>query len=295
MDCKKIEKFIISYIYDELPQRIKIKLEDHFTICENCKTILKDYKMILVMEKEREIMTPSALLDRSILTIARQELQSKKKLVSSKNPAKSFYPSWALAAVFMAVAVLIWNISPMFYNTKPQLNTASKLQSDRIKTDVNKHIIIREPLNRTPDNQLKDAQVTEQKSNLTEAQPDTVQAKNKDSDSEYTYTKHPIDPYYDSFDSRGIPSGADFASFQHRKGLVLKNKGNCYDANNIFESIIKEYPWYNGIKKVYIDSADCYAKMGDKNTALNQLQTMVQKFPQDQDEIDKLISELQGQ
>lgn len=289
MDCKKIEKFIISYIYEELPRRKNLKVEAHFSVCEKCRTMLKEYRIVMALKKERMMTEPPASLDDLILSRARQEISSRKRLASTRSPLKPYYPSWALAATLIGVFMFIWYLSPQFSKmVKPENKTAGinlgekNVSSNRIKVISTPDIVKTEV-------EPKVAIASKPASLTTKPKVKIEKSEEKVAESEYSYTKHPIEPYDDSFGiNRSLP-GVDFVTFQHRKGLELKNLGNCQDANYIFERIIREHPKYQGIRNVYMDSADCYAKMGDKGHALDQLELMVKIFPQDEEEIHKLI------
>jgi tetratricopeptide (TPR) repeat protein len=285
MECSKLKNWIIPYIYKDVSSTKKTKIEKHLSGCPDCKNMLDDYNKILGNVQKNELQKPPSHLDTMILSKARQNSYVKTKVTERRSFIKPFYPSWALAAAFLGVIMIIIHVTPRINNYFSS-NIAKLEDSQKLdKQDSSKiNIVSLSPLKLSTPNSLKNVV----KSNLNEEKADMKQDNTPDD----PYNKHPFAPYDDSVKVYQAPSDVDLAAYQHERGVALKNQGRCQDANNIFENIIRDYPRYQKIKNVYIDSADCYSKLGQKYDAVTQLQKYLEIYPQEEEVLKKLIEEI---
>jgi len=292
MECDKIRNLIIPYIYKELTLKKLKKFENHLSVCQECKTLIKDYKMILENVDNNSNFVPSQNLDFKILAKARQNTSFKNRLAHRKKPLKPFYPSWALAAALVGVVMIIWHFSPFMENSfVPQI--AQNLQKQNQEKFEKSKIGISK-LSRDNNNSPIPENVSINEMSLSDKSNQQKIEIKEEPLIEDPYNKHPFGPYDDNtLRIDRVPAGVDFASYQHKIGLELKNQGRCQDANYIFDRIIREFPKYTRIRKVYIDSADCYSKMGKKYDAVTRLEMYLEKFPQEEEVIKKLIEEIE--
>ena len=295
MECNKIKNLIIPYIYNELSSRKKSRVDTHVSSCPECQSLLHDFKSLMGHFNKSQLKVPPSHLDSKILAKARQNTSFKNKLAMRRKPLKPLYPSWALAAALLGVIMVIWHVSPRIDTIDdflPQMAQKEERMKSK-KLEKNKVGIVKLSEVQTPApllNLEKDHAIPV----IVESNNHNIEIKHDDLP-EDPYNKHPFEPYDDSSRFYRIPSGVDFAAFQHQRGIELKQQGNCQDANHIFERIIKEYPKYKKIRRVYIDSAECYSKMGKKSYAVTQLEIYMKRFPNEEETIKKIIEEIEKQ
>ena len=292
MECKKFKDLIIPYIYNELTLKKKNRVDEHISKCSECKSTIKDFENILGLVQQKEIIEPPSYIDSKIMARARQSTSFKHKIAFRRKPLKPLYPSWGLAVALIGVIMVIWHISPNINTifTPHILQNANNQELDRLKKNkigiTGKYPDIDLSTSLSPETAAAIPVLVESDEEKTEIKQDIT--------FEDAYNKHPYGPYDDnSFRFHRVPSGADFAAFQHQRGIEYKNQGRCQDANYIFQKIINEYPKYQKIKSVYIDSADCYSKLGKKYDAVTQLQMYLERFPHEKEVIQKLIEKIE--
>jgi len=293
LKCNKIKDLIVSYIYDELSLKQKEKLDLHISSCSECSRMVDDYKGILDNSGFTESIEPSSYLDTRILTRARQNTSFNNKLAFRRKPLKPLYPTWALTAILIGVILVIFNIYPRIDTVfTPQI--AKIVQKGKDKALKKSKVGIVHMVDENASSSVTDLTIEKEESIpvLVESNKnDTVIKPSRSLDD--AYNKHPFAPYGKDSTVQRLPQNVDFASFQYEKGVKLKSEGNCQDANDIFVRIIREYPRYARIKMVYIDSADCFSKLGKNHDALNILESYLKQFPKEENEIRKIIADIE--
>ena len=79
IDCKNLEKFIIDFIDDALPEDTKLSFLQHIEECEHCNAYLQDYRKTITLSKAtfaqerqaKEVGLPEELID-AILVASRK-------------------------------------------------------------------------------------------------------------------------------------------------------------------------------------------------------------------------------
>ena len=51
IDCENLEKFIIDFLDDELPIKIKLSFLQHIEECEHCEKYLQEYRKTINLSK----------------------------------------------------------------------------------------------------------------------------------------------------------------------------------------------------------------------------------------------------
>jgi tetratricopeptide (TPR) repeat protein len=78
MDCKKAEKLLVEYLYQELSPRHTVDLERHLEVCDACSATLENWRAIHRGYQKAIEDTPAApYLNQRILAAAKEELQRK--------------------------------------------------------------------------------------------------------------------------------------------------------------------------------------------------------------------------
>jgi tetratricopeptide (TPR) repeat protein len=78
MDCKKAEKLLVEYLYQELSPKHTVDLERHLEVCDACTTMLENWRAIhRGYQKIIEEAPPAPYLSQRILAAAKEEIQRK--------------------------------------------------------------------------------------------------------------------------------------------------------------------------------------------------------------------------
>ncbi len=78
MDCKKAEKLLVEYLYQELSPKHTVDLEKHLEVCDVCSHTLENWRAIhRGYQKTNEEPPTVPYLKQRILTAAKEELQRK--------------------------------------------------------------------------------------------------------------------------------------------------------------------------------------------------------------------------
>ena len=92
MDCKKAEKLLVEYLYQELSPRHTVDLERHLEVCDACTSMLENWRAIhRGYQKIIEEAPAAPYLSQRILAAAKEELKRKpsfsEKFVAILRPA----------------------------------------------------------------------------------------------------------------------------------------------------------------------------------------------------------------
>lgn len=78
MTCKKFEKLISLYIYDELPDDQKASFESHVSACQACNAVLARYRRVRNLASETAAPVPVPDWDQAWLSVRRDIIQKRK-------------------------------------------------------------------------------------------------------------------------------------------------------------------------------------------------------------------------
>jgi tetratricopeptide (TPR) repeat protein len=78
MDCKKAEKLLVEYLYQELSPKYTVDLEKHLAVCDKCAQTLENWRAIhRGYQKSTDEAPAVPYLRQRILSAAKEELQRK--------------------------------------------------------------------------------------------------------------------------------------------------------------------------------------------------------------------------
>ncbi|NER13611.1 hypothetical protein GWK08_09195 [Leptobacterium flavescens] len=129
MDCKEIEKYLISYAEGVLDTSLSTEIEKHLTSCESCRKELQEIEFLFeLLQKDKEI-EPSEKLRSGFYQMLEREKQEQSAVIPLQRE-KSF--SWK---PLMRIAATIALIISGYYFGKYQQNKLGQEQLATLNTE----------------------------------------------------------------------------------------------------------------------------------------------------------------
>ena len=124
MNCKKAEKLLVEYLYQELSPSQTVAIEKHLQSCENCAKTLESWRAIHGGFQNSDYPEVSPYLKQKILTAARQELTRKPTFM--ERFSFLLKPSFVLPVMIFGLLALFY--IPFRANRNTEIVMASKPQ-----------------------------------------------------------------------------------------------------------------------------------------------------------------------
>ncbi|ARA92918.1 hypothetical protein AWN76_006910 [Rhodothermaceae bacterium RA] len=58
LSCEDVNRFIVAYLDDALPDRLRTRFEAHLAHCANCSAYLAQYRQTIALVREAEQLPP---------------------------------------------------------------------------------------------------------------------------------------------------------------------------------------------------------------------------------------------
>jgi predicted anti-sigma-YlaC factor YlaD len=114
MDCKKAEKLLVEYLYQELSPKYTVDLEKHLQVCDKCIQTLENWRAIHRGYQKTTDEAPAVpYLRQRILSAAKDELQRKQSF--SERFFTILKPALILPVILFGLIATL-----MLYQTKPK-------------------------------------------------------------------------------------------------------------------------------------------------------------------------------
>ena len=157
MDCKKAEKRLVEYLYQELSPKYTVDLEKHLQVCDKCTQTLENWRAIHRGYQKTTDEAPAVpYLRQRILSAAKEELQRKPSF--SERFFLVLKPALILPVILFGLIATL-----MLYQTKPKA----------LMTDAPVHAVPEQPSVRSSSVDVDKAKAPNREMYKAESKPDT--------------------------------------------------------------------------------------------------------------------------
>lgn len=126
MDCKKAEKLLVEYLYQELSPKYTVDLEKHLQVCDKCIQTLENWRAIHRGYQKTTDEAPAVpYLRQRILSAAKEELQRKPSF--SERFFTVLKPALILPVILFGLIATL-----MLYQTKPKMMSQAPIQPSKV-------------------------------------------------------------------------------------------------------------------------------------------------------------------
>lgn len=126
MDCKKAEKLLVEYLYQELSPKYTVDLEKHLQVCDKCIQTLENWRAIHRGYQKTTDEAPAVpYLRQRILSAAKEELQRKPSF--SERFFTVLKPALILPVILFGLIATL-----MLYQTKPKMMSEAPMPPAKV-------------------------------------------------------------------------------------------------------------------------------------------------------------------
>jgi tetratricopeptide (TPR) repeat protein len=118
MDCKKVEKLLIEYLYQELSPEKTLEVEKHLEVCDACAKTLHNWRGIhRGFQRAGDLPQPAPFLKTRIMAAAKEE-------IDRKIPLSERFFSWVKPALILPVMIFVMLVLVFFPTRKFEMAKA---------------------------------------------------------------------------------------------------------------------------------------------------------------------------